>query len=358
MPRDESVSEGASNLRSMTQLDFYPYAVDLTTRFRGITRREGLLVHGPAGWGEVSPFLDYDVAYSAQWLAAGVESALFGYPAPKRSRIPVNVTVPAVEADQAFAITQGSGATTAKVKVAEPGQRIDDDKNRVAAVRHALGESGRIRVDVNGRWSVDEAISYIADLDAAAGGLEYVEQPVASVEDLARVRRKVNVPIAADESIRRARDPYRVKELEAADVIVVKNQPLGGVRRALAIVSEIGMPAVVSSALESAVGIRAGLAFAAALDELPYACGLATGALFTADVSDAICARDGFLDIPEEPIVPQSIPHPDAECRARWEERLGDMWEQVTFAYRDHDIIKEDVTFRFHHEEYRDGTID
>lgn len=341
----------------MMHLDFYPYAVDLTTKFRGITRREGLLVRGPAGWGEVSPFLDYDAAYSAQWLVAGVETAILGYPEHKRSRIPVNVTVPAVDAERAFAIVQRSAATTAKVKVAEPGQCIDDDKNRVAAVRQALGESGRIRVDVNGHWSVEEAISHIAALERVAGGLEYVEQPVASVDDLARVRRRVNVPIAADESIRRARDPYRVKALEAADVIVVKNQPLGGVRRALAIVSELGLPAVVSSALESAVGIRAGLAFAAALDELPYACGLATGALFTADVSDAIRAHDGYLEIPAQSVVPASIPHPDKECRERWENRLAQMWKLATFTYPEHDIIKEDLTFTFHHEEYRDATV-
>ena len=176
------------------------------------------------------------------------------------------------------------GCATAKVKVAEPGQSLAEDQARVEAVRDALGPSGRVRVDANGAWSVDDAVTAIGLLDRAAGGLEYVEQPCATVEELAAVRRAVDVPIAADESIRRASDPYLVRDLEAADIAVLKVQPLGGVRACLRIAEEIGLPVVVSSALETSVGIAAGLALAGALPSLPYACGLATVQLLTADV--------------------------------------------------------------------------
>jgi O-succinylbenzoate synthase len=184
--------------------------------------------------------------------------------------------------------------------VAEPGQSLAEEQARLEAVRDALGPDGRIRVDANGLWSVDQAVVAIAALDRAAGGLEYVEQPVASVEDLALVRRKVDVPVAADESIRRAGDPYRVRDLDAADVAVLKVQPLGGVAACLRIAEDIGLPVVVSSALETSIGIAAGVALAAALPELPYACGLATVQLLTDDVAERpLLPVDGAL-----PVVP------------------------------------------------------
>src|SRR4051812_23673587 len=261
------------------------FSIPLRTRFRGITVREGVLVEGPAGWGEFSPFLEYDAATSAPWLACAREAAGVGWPAPLRSSVPVNVTVPACSPEQARAIVLASSrCRTAKVKVAEPGQQPGEDEARLEAVRDALGPDGLVRIDVNGGWSVDEAVAHIPVLERAAGGLEYVEQPVASVEDLALVRRRVSVPIAADESIRRAADPYRVRDLEAADIAVLKVQPLGGVRACLRIAEDIGLPVVVSSAVESSIGIAAGLALAAALPELPHACGLATVQLLTDDV--------------------------------------------------------------------------
>jgi len=260
------------------------YAIPMRTRFRGITVREGMLIRGEGGWGEWSPFLEYDATESEPWLRCAEEAAAGDWPAPVRDSVPVNVTVPAVAPAAAHAIAAAGGCSTAKVKVAEPGQSLADDLARVEAVRDALGPSGRIRVDANGGWSVDEALSVIPLLDKASGGLEYVEQPCAAVADLATVRRRVSVPIAADESIRRAADPYRVRDLEAADVAVLKVQPLGGVRACLRIAEDIGLPVVVSSALETSVGIAAGLALAAALPSLPYACGLATVQLLTDDV--------------------------------------------------------------------------
>ncbi|UDY23895.1 o-succinylbenzoate synthase [Nocardioides sp. Kera G14] len=273
------------------------FSIAMRTRFRGITVREGVLIRGEVGWGEWSPFLDYtDPAEVRPWLAAAKESAVLGWPTPLRDRVPVNVTVPVVPPEKAQEIVRNGGCRTAKVKVGE--STLAEDQARLEAVRDALGPDGRIRIDVNGLWDVDHAVEAIGLLDRAAGGLEYVEQPVASVEDLAVVRRRVDVPIAADESIRRAEDPYRVKALEAADIAVLKVQPLGGVRACLEIAERIGLPVVVSSALETSVGIAAGVALAAALPELPHACGLATVQLLTDDVVvEPLLPVDGFLRV-------------------------------------------------------------
>jgi len=289
--------------------DGHVFSIPMTTRFRGITVREGMLLRGPAGWGEFSPFLEYDARVAAPWLRCAREAASEGWPAPLRERVPVNVTVPAVAPEDAAAIVRASnGCRTAKVKVAEPGQTRADEQARLEAVRDALGPDGRIRIDANGGWSVDEAVTALGVLDRAAGGLEYVEQPCASVEDLAVVRRRVSVPVAADESIRRAEDPYRVRDLEAADVAVLKVQPLGGVRACLRIAEDIGLPVVVSSALESSVGIAAGVALAAALPELPYACGLATVQLLTDDVAvHPLLPEDGALPVVRPDVDPTAL---------------------------------------------------
>ena len=302
------------------------WSIPMRTRFRGITVREGMLIRGPAGWGEWSPFLDYDDEVAEAWLRCAEEAAAGDWPEPLRRSIPVNVTVPAVAPERAHAIVLAGGCATAKVKVAEPGQDLADDLARLEAVRDALGPGGRVRVDANGGWDVDDAVRAIGLLDRAAGGLEYVEQPCASVEELAAVRRAVDVPIAADESIRRAADPYRVRDLEAADVAVLKVQPLGGVRACLRIAEDIGLPVVVSSALETSIGIATGLALAAALPELPYACGLATVQLMTDDLAVApLLPVDGWLSVgvPEldEGAVSRLAAAPDRV--AHWEARLA-----------------------------------
>jgi o-succinylbenzoate synthase len=300
------------------------FAIPLRTRFRGIAVREGMLLRGSAGWGEFSPFGDYDDVTCVPWLRAALEAADEGWPPPLRDRVPVNVTVPAVAPERAAEIVRASaGCRTAKVKVAEPGQTLRDDVARVEAVREALGATGKVRIDVNGAWDVATAVRAIEEL--ARFELEYVEQPCAGVEELAAVRRRVDVPIAADESIRRAGDPLRVAGAEAADIAVLKVQPLGGVRACLRIAEQIGLPAVVSSAVETSVGIAAGVALAAALPELPYACGLATVQLLQRDlVADPLLPVDGYL--------PARRPEPDPaslhECRAgddvarRWRKRF------------------------------------
>lgn len=294
--------------------------------FRGITRREGMIFEGPAGWAEFSPFLDYDARESAPWLAAAIESAEREWPAALRDRIAVNCTVPSVGPEQAAAIVRRSGCGTAKVKVAEKRQTLADDLARVEAVRAALGPHGHVRVDANGGWSIDEAVAAITALDRAAGGLEYVEQPCASVEELAAVRRRVDVPIAADESIRRADDPFRVVELEAADIAVLKVAPLGGVHACLRIAEQIGLPVVVSSAVDTSIGLAAGLALAAALPELPYACGLATTSLLDGDVvATPLVPVDGFLPVGRQVFDLDAYERvaADGATDARWQARLS-----------------------------------
>jgi o-succinylbenzoate synthase len=302
------------------------WSVSLRTRFRGITVREGVLLRGTAGWGEWSPFLEYPAEVAEPWLRCAEEAAAGDWPTPVRQSVPVNVTVPAVGPSQAHEIALVGGCTTAKVKVAEPGQTLGDDEARLEAVRGALGPGGRIRVDANGLWGVDEAIRAIRLLDRAAGGLEYVEQPCAEVEELAAVRRAVDVPIAADESIRRAEDPYRVRDLEAADIAVLKVQPLGGVRACLRIAEDIGLPVVVSSALETSVGIAAGVALAAALPDLPYACGLSTVQLLTDDlVLDPLLPVAGHLPVRPVVVEPGALARLTAASDriAHWEARLA-----------------------------------
>jgi o-succinylbenzoate synthase len=291
-PASPSYAEAIEGLRA--------FAIPMRTKFRGITVREGALIRGPAGWGEFSPFAEYGPRECARWLASALESAYQGWPAPVRDRIPVNVTVPAVGPGQASRIVAAAGCRTAKVKVAERGQTDADDIARVEAVRDSLGPDGKIRVDANGGWDVDRARRMLCELSRF--GLEYAEQPCATLAEMASLRRDAacygGVPLAADESIRKAEDPIRVRAAGAADIVVVKVQPLGGVRAALEVARACGLPVVVSSAVDTSVGLAAGVALAAALPELRYACGLATMSLLTGDVTgDPLAETGGELTV-------------------------------------------------------------
>ena len=269
-------------------------SLPMRIRFRGIDVREVALIDGPAGWGEFGAFLEYGPDEAAHWLASGVEAAYVAPPTPRRQWIPINATVPAVAAAQVpEVLARFPGAGTAKVKVAEPGQTLADDVARVNAVRQSVPV---VRVDANGGWTVAEAAAACAAL-TADGPLEYVEQPCATVAELAELRTLVDVPVAADESIRKAEDPLLVVRTRAADVAVVKVAPLGGVARLLDIAGRIDIPIVVSSALDSAVGMSRGLLAAACLPELRYACGLGTGGLFVEDVTEGIAPVDGRLPV-------------------------------------------------------------
>jgi o-succinylbenzoate synthase len=305
--------------------EFHVYAVPLRRRFRGIDVRQGVLIHGRAGWGEFSPFAEYDDAEAAAWWRAAEEAAGIGWPPPVRDKIPVNATVPAVPADEVAAVMAAfPGCGTAKVKIAEPGQTPADDQARLEAVRAVLGSAGHIRVDANGGWDLDMAARYLPLYDRVVGGLEYAEQPCATVEDMAALRRRVDIPIAADESIRRSDDPIRVVRLGAADVAVLKVQPMGGVRVCLRLADELGLPIVVSSALETSVGIGAGVALAAALPELPFACGLGTAALLSRDVvDDPLVPVDGVLPVrrPEPDPASLAMARADQATAGWWRDR-------------------------------------
>ncbi|MGH3685171.1 MAG: o-succinylbenzoate synthase [Pseudonocardiaceae bacterium] len=304
------------------------YAIPLTTRFRGITIREGMLIEGPAGWGEFCPFPEYDDHEAAGWLATAVEAATIGWPEPVRDRVPINCTVPAVSPHRAHDIVSASRCSTAKVKVADHPDALGADLARVEAVRDALGPHGHIRVDANGRWDTDTAVAVIPQLDKAAGGLQYVEQPCRTLDELAMVRRKVDVRIAADESIRRAEDPLRVAVAGAADIAVLKCTPLGGVRRSLQVAEAAGLPCVVSSALETSVGLAAQLALAGALPELDFACGLGTLSLLHGDVvpdGTSLRPAGGYLPVPRTPPAPTLLDTyelTDPRQVAWWRERL------------------------------------
>jgi O-succinylbenzoate synthase len=297
------------------------FAIPMRTPFRGVTVRTGALIEGPVGWGEFSPFPEYGPRECARWLACAVEAATAGWPEPVRDSIPVNVTVPAVGPAQAHDLVAAAGCRTAKVKVAQRGQRDADDIARVEAVRDALGPAGRIRIDVNGGWDVSHARRMLAAL--APFGLEYAEQPCATLDELAELRRHTDIPIAADESIRRAEDPLRVRAAGAADIVVLKAAPLGGVRAALAIAAACGLPVVVSSAVESSVGLAAGAALAAALPELRYDCGLATMSLLTGDVTaQPLAAAGGELPVRRAVVDPERLAAWETDPRP-WRERAA-----------------------------------
>lgn len=307
----------------------------LTTRFRGVDDREAVLFDGPAGWAEWSPFLEYDSAESARWLTAAVEAGWAGWPPARRQSIPVNAIVPATTPERAADLVRTSGGCrTAKVKVAEPGQRLDDDVARVAAVRDALdagGPGGRLRVDANGGWDVDAAATALRVLSAF--DLEYAEQPCRTLSEQAELRRLVDVPLAADEGVRKAADPEHVAGLhEAADLVVLKVAPLGGVAAALRVAAAAGLPAVVSSALDTSVGLAGGLALAAALPGLPYACGLGSGRLLAADVVvDRLLPVDGRIDVrrPSPDLALLASLEAAADRVAWWRARLAAAYESM-----------------------------
>ena len=301
-------------------------ALPMRVKFRGITVRELALVDGPAGWGEFGAFLEYGPPEAAAWLAAAVEAAYTPAPPTLRDRIPINATVPAVApAEVPEILARFPGAHTAKVKVAEPGQTLAEDVARVNAVRDQVPT---VRVDANGGWSVAEAVDAARAL-TADGPLEYLEQPCATVPELAELRRLVDVPIAADESIRKADDPLHVVRSGAADIAVLKVAPLGGVTKLLDIARQIDIPVVVSSALDSAVGIGRGLLAAGALPELRHACGLGTGGLFVEDIAAPLTPVDGHLPVATftpDPARLAAVAAP-AERRKWWIDRVKACYE-------------------------------
>lgn len=317
-------------------------AIPTRTRFRGVTVREAAIFEGPNGASEFSPFLEYEDPEAASWLAAAVEYGWGELPPIQRSRIAVNATVPAVPAAEVPGVlARFKGCRTAKVKVAERGQSLADDIARVRAVREAMGDDALVRVDANGGWSVDEAVTALSAL--AEFDLDYAEQPCMQVDELVEVRRRLSfepmtnrlegnesplVRIAADESVRKAEDPLAVARAGAADLLIVKAQPLGGIARALEIIEAAGLPVVVSSALDTSVGIGMGLHLAAALPEgmLAGACGLGTVALLDGDVTEwRLIAERGEIEVRrailDDALLKQYAAEPERE--RWWRERIA-----------------------------------
>ncbi len=302
-------------------------SLPLTTRFRGIDRREAVLFEGERGWTEFSPFVEYGDAEAANWLVAALDFGWQELPPRGRGHIRVNAIVPAVAPTEVEAVlARFAGCRTVKVKVAEAGQLLADDIARVARLRELLGPDGRIRLDANGGWNVDEAERAIHAL--ARYDLEYVEQPCATVEELAEIRQRVKymgIPIAADESVRKAEDPLGVARAGAADILIVKAQPLGGIARALRLVAEAGLPVVVSSALETSVGLSMGAYLAASIPRLDFDCGLGTASLLAADVTDnPLRPREGRIDVRRVEVSAELLDRhaADAERTAWWLERV------------------------------------
>lgn len=303
-----------------------PFALPLERTFRGLQVRSGVVFHGPSGWGEFAPFDDYNEQASARWLSASIEAAFGTWPSPKRSSVRVNAIIPAVDSADAAVLAREAlmdrGCTTMKVKV---GSGLADDEARVAAIRDVIGTRGVIRLDANAAWTPDEAARSMKRLGAY--GIEYVEQPCADLDDLIALRRIIEVPIAVDESLRGSPDPMdpalHARLREAADFVILKAQPLGGVARALAIAESVSLPAIVSGSLDSSIGLAGGLVLAACLDDV--ACGLGTGALLSSDLVDRSL-------VPYEGSIKVTRVAPDLDRLMDARERLSDKAAQVWIA--------------------------
>ena len=309
-----------------------PFALPLRRTFRGLDVREGMLIEGPAGWGEFAPFDDYTDAAASRWLASAVEAAFEGWPTPVRDRVEVNAIIPALALEHSEELVREAvarGCRTIKIKV---GQAPDLDIARIALVREILDDTfgaglGRIRIDANAQWDVDQAIAMLERCDRF--DLEYAEQPCASLADLAIVRRETGVRIAVDEGIRTSSDPGSLSLNDAADLAIIKPATLGGVRASLALVAALDMPVVVSGAMDSSVGLATALALAGALPELPFASGLGTGSLLADDlVSSPLVPTGGEIAVSR--IQPDAAALGRARARVtneeQWRDRLTAAW--------------------------------
>lgn len=314
-----------------------PFALPLHQPFRGLTRREGVLIKGASGWGEFAPFANYDDEAAARWLASALEAAWGTWPAAVRAHVPVNAILPEVDASMAGDWTRAAvleqGCRTIKVKVGSVNLADDDD--RVGAIRDVLDSLlgrgvGRIRIDANARWDLDQATRAVRVL--AAHGLEYVEQPCPDVDDVRALRSSIDVPIAVDELVRgRAVQPSLLREI--ADVAILKPAPLGGVGATLALAESLGLPVVISGSLDSSVGLATSLAAAAALPELAHDCGLGTGALLADDLCAPLVPRDGLLSVvrraPEPGALERASSLLTADEAAGWRQRTVAAWHAL-----------------------------
>jgi O-succinylbenzoate synthase len=315
------------------------FALPLTMQFRETSIRRGLVFEGTDGWGEFAPFDNYDDEISGRWLAGALEQAFTQWPDPIRSSVPINAIIPAVDATTAAALTfravVESGMTTLKVKVAQPGQSVEEDLARLEAIRLQLSDLGaadvNIRIDVNGVWSASEAIKLIGRYEMAAGGLDYIEQPCASLAECAQIKNETSIRIAVDEGLRLAKqiDPAAIRN--SADVLVVKSIPMGGVAQSLAAINAVDLPVVVSGSLDTSIGLASGLQLAASVSDLAGACGLGTGMLFEKDLVTApLVPRDGHIyvakPIPDKGLLAKANEAVSLTEQKSWQDRMIRSW--------------------------------
>ena len=322
-----------------------PFALKLNAKFRNTEVRTGVLISGPSGWGEFAPFPEYDDEVCAKWLAGALESAFGTFPTKLRTTVPVNAIIPMLDVEQTILAVESAvtnyGMTTFKVKVSDStDSALANDLLRVKAVRETLtrlGVIGNIRIDVNGQWSFSEAIHSLSLIADAAGGLDYVEQPCSTVAELIELKSAMQnlanpIRIAVDESLRMASKIDGAEIRKAADILVVKAIPLGGVQRALDLVTEIGLPAVVSGSLDSSVGLSSGIALAACIPELYGACGLGTGTLFAQDlVTPTTLPTNGELPVrratPDAHLLATAAANVSQDDRLWWQQRIVRAWQ-------------------------------
>lgn len=316
----------------------YVVRLPMRVKFRGITQREALLIEGPEGWGEFSAFVEYAPAEASRWLSAGIEAAYQPFPEPLRTTIPVNATLPAVVASEVGAVLEKYDAPhTIKIKVAEQGQGLEQDLARVAEARRLYPQAA-LRVDANMGWDIGQAVHALKALSEF--DLQYAEQPVPGITGLAEVREQlrtagIDLKIAADEAVRKHTDPLEVSRLGAADLMVIKAQPLGGIQAVLDIAQQAELDVVVSSALDTSVGLSQAAALASALPELPYACGLSTGTLFADDVcAEPLLATAGYLPVRRIDADPRKLKQlrPEPQRVDWWLRRVEQCYEQLVKA--------------------------
>lgn len=319
--------------------DAVAFSVPLSIQFRSLQNRQGALIKGPNGWGEFAPFLDYDDEIAGRWLAGALELAFGTLPKLQRTEVPVNAIIPATDEMTAYELVekavQRSGISTIKVKVAQAGQNLADDIARVRAVRSALSANqianGKIRLDVNGAWTTDQAIHDLRLLVDAANGLEYVEQPCTTLAELTELRKVIDIPIAIDEGLRLSSDLDLLAIRDAADLIIVKSLPLGGVVQSLRLIDRIDLPVVVSGSMDTSVGLASSLFLAGSATELYGACGVGTGTLLALDlVHITELPENGVMSVVRTPPEPDCLAVAHAltseETREVWRERIVRAW--------------------------------
>ena len=321
-----------------------PFSLDLTNEFRGIKVRTGALISGSTGWGEFAPCPEYSDAISARWLAGALEAAFGKFPERVRASVPVNAIIPILGRAETKTAVESAvtnhGMTTFKLKVGGAAESLADDLERCKIVRTTLDELGvvgKIRIDVNGNWSVSQALESLQQIVQVVGELDYVEQPCTEIKELISLRNEMSnwsvpVRIAVDESIRMSTQINVQALREVADLVIVKAIPLGGVQRSLDLINEMGLPTVISGSLDSSVGLSSAIALAAAVPELYGACGLGTGTLFAQDlVTPTTLPVNGELPVrrssPDAQLLAGAAGRVSQADRLWWQERIVRSWD-------------------------------